>query len=408
LYPCSSGLQNTDGVLSWKNYVSVGYSDPATGGDGYYHLLDSNGDPNGPYVLANMVYANSHWSENSVFTYAYNNLCIFNGVDYNGKIVDYAGYSSYSTVQGYVPVTKELHDILVLMAANLGGSDHVTYANEWLEMCNYYIHYGVGADTINASDPIKGLAPFSAYEVHDTTNAMDDGDYNQINISNPLRGIYYAFTPETTAVYKFTSKNAKGLPDSNGNPTVAQSDPLCWIENAAGEELGGANADIGGNFEFYLPMRAGVTYYVRCCFSYPGDMGSYLLGIENVGDSVSILTLVTGGAYTFDLKLATEQEVYYNVISTVPNKDLIRLNDENEWVVMDKHGNEMSKIYLDMTHPTNLTETSIKNVLYPPTGDDGNPVTYIYSMKDDFGNPIYKPDYKPEDSAGEDVVDIKK
>ncbi len=403
LYPCASQLQNNNDVLSWANYVAVGYSDPANGGDGYYHLLDDKNQPNGPYVLANMMFTTSHWSNQSLYSYAYNGLCVFDGVDYNDKIIEYSSYASYSNIRGYVPVTKELHDVLVLMAQNLGANTE----NEWLEMCSYYLHYGTGAG-IADKNPIRGIAPFAADELHETTATTPDSGLNTIELFSPLRGIYYSFTPTTTAVYKFTSKNAQGVPLPNGTPTKAQSDPMCWIEDTDGNEVGGTPVDYEGDFVFYIPMKAGVKYYVRCCFSYPADMGSYQLGIENVGESVSILTPVTLGGYTYDLKIAETLGYYYNIINTIPDSDLIKINDENEWVVMNKNGTEMSNIYLDMTHGTNLTETSIKNILNPPLDSSNKPVTYIYTLNDDYGNPIFKPDYKPEDSKDEVAVDVKK
>ncbi|MDE6677326.1 MAG: hypothetical protein K2K12_06430, partial [Clostridia bacterium] len=176
LFDCTSDFDEDYRV--WKNYELVGFNET----DGFYHILDGNHLPNGPLVYLSTMMG-THWSNTSLYTYALQEkLPIKNGKNYNDFIMNYCMYASFSDYVSYVPVTKELKEALDIIADALGtGHDY-----EWLEMCVYLVRYGAGEPPAN---PIEGMTPFTAYDLHITEREYTDATYKQGISNNDLNKI---------------------------------------------------------------------------------------------------------------------------------------------------------------------------------------------------------------------------
>lgn len=365
-YNCATGADTVNNT--WKNYVEVAYNEQ----DGYYHLLDESGEPNGPYVLAGMA-SGTHWSDQSLYAYATGNNFDFGaGKNVNDLIIQYSYYAAVSDYTGYVPVTKELHDALVLIVENLGGGEnHVTHENEWLEMCSYYLYYGIGKE----SNPITGVAPFSATALKETGNATANADLNEITITKNIvpRGFYYTFTPSETAVYEFK--------------TYGDAEPVCWISSADDPTVWlNDNLEDDGNFTIYVPLQKGKLYYVQLDMAFQDSFGTYYLGIKNVGESARKFAPVTAGFYT----TKTEDEITSGTpnVKIVMYADAWGLNADDEPMIYDKDGFEISQIYVNLLGPTPLTDSIALASIFDPPVKDGKVQyfkTYIY---DELGQPV--------------------
>lgn len=317
-YQCSTDLAADNS--RYENYITPVFNSA----DGYYHVDAADG----PVILANMIYANTHWSNTSVFEYAYYGYCVYtiDGVviDDSDLLYNYASYATNSDAYGFVPVTEELKEALVRLTENLGGGEnHDTYENEWLELCEYYRHYGAshadGEICLQDEDPIVGLAQFNAHTVYETNEdgviLGSESKRNEISISKVTfpRGVYYAFTPTANAVYKFQSYDNV---NSDGQIDYTEG----WLFDGNGNMISSAeysatDADGGdSNFVIYAGLEAGKTYYLRLDFFLSGVLGTYKLIITNEGDEVKSLTACTN-QYTFDADWAEQYDEYLLLVN---------------------------------------------------------------------------------------------
>ncbi len=392
MYQCATQATGvgTD-EMKWTQYVQVGYNE----NDGYYHLLDANNEPNGPYVLAPMTQENTHWSNYSIFQYADNQVpgetCVFDGVDYRPTLIEYANVSVYSRIAGYTPVNAELQSILVKMTQEFGSGNQ--NSNEWLEICHYFVYYGANPESSALHrDPIVGLTKGKATELKETTGKTDPATWNEINIDSPMRGIYYKFVPDNTAVYEFTSygKNANN----------EDLDTYAWIEDTKGNILSLFHDNTASALNIYAPLAAGETYYVRCCFYSPDELGKYQLAVNNVGARKVIRQNVSDGAYTFDLNEYEETGNYYNIVSTIVDKSNIVKNSDGEWTVRNTNQKTMSKVYADFFNSTHLFNGgSIKELIAGKTAN-GKPIAYFLKDKAN-GNLIPRPGVDPDSAISD-------
>lgn len=347
-YYCSTNWDEENS--KWQNYVDVGFNE----NDGYYHLLDNNGKPNGPYVFAEMQNQNTHWSNASISYYVANNYCIYDdGIDDTDLITKYCGLSTKSTVFGFVPVTQELYEALNRLVKHQGGgANHVWNEKEWLEMCSYYIHYGAGTGPAD-KDPLKGAAPFSAYDLHETKGTNDLNEIVIDRLTMP-RGIYYKFVPETTAVYEF--KSYADIKDDSYAP-------ICWIEDEKGNQLSDEIFDTT-NFTLYVELTAGKPYFARCdmYFQVTGNTYTWQLGITNVGSTYTHLRTVTYDFITYDEEYADKYGEYKNHI--IYNGNIEAGQDINgNWVVRNKKtGDKLGDMYVDFLHPTYGIKVAYSNI----------------------------------------------
>ena len=267
----------------YTKYVDVVYNAE----DGYYHV----GTVDGPYLLADMI-EDTNWGY-SIYSealrarneYAAETLTqddpryvLVKNFD---LIEDYAWLTRFSDVM-LTPVTQELKLLLQELTAAIGNDDPDDEETEWLEVCRYYDHYGVGE---SISDPIRGLRNWNAFTA--TLN-----EPNHVNLQKILmpRGLRYKFVPEVSGAYVMYS--------------VGESDTYAWLFDEAGNQLMESDGGEGkeqiatdSNFEIIYEMEAGVPYYVYCAFFDVSMLGEYDFYIQKY-DGDFVMSPVGHGSYT--------------------------------------------------------------------------------------------------------------
>lgn len=345
-------VDNADISLDVFRYAATGYNDPTTpsgkaaatayknyitpvfnADDGYYHVNSKNG----PYLFADLMNA-TLWNQVDVWQLAYNGLLVYNGVDLQDLLEDYAWAANHST-NGYVPVTADLRELLhyVSKIPSLYGekSDKAWHANEWLETCIYYDHYGTQPAM---GDPTKGITFDGAIPLEEGTSHIVC-DRSLV----PL-GIKHKFTPTKTGAYRIQSLVPEEYED-----TDSCYDPQAWVIDSdrttflaySDDTLNNANVD---NFDICLTMNAGETYYLLFAF-FLNDVGEFDLSIEYLGETYTNLLNCAVGPYSFN---PVTNATY------VPTAKQTQLFDDGYYYVVDENGEKISKVYLDLTHVTYL------------------------------------------------------
>ena len=337
--------------------------------DGFYHV----GSANGPLLFANIT-TPSLWNAYDLWQLAYNNYLIYDGMNLSEVLEDYAWAAVNATLRTnapeVTPVTKELKDVLNMVAktyvpvgAKADEDKHVAYhEDEWLEMCVYYEHYGVGN---GIEDPTRGITYTSAIPLSLGVSTIN------VDISIVPVGLKHKFTPTQSGIYRFHSLVPKEYED-----TGAQYDPVCWILESSqtllptsevqflahGDDniLAGNNENFE-NFDIYVRLEAGETYYVLFGF-FLNSTGIFNVEVRYIGENHSTLESCATGPYSFneitmetyvpnalDYKYDQARDVYYH--------------DLNRNGVLDENNGD-SVIYLDMVRSTYIfTTTSLQKVI---------------------------------------------
>lgn len=271
----------------WSNvfYQWSKYIEPVLGSDGFYHV----GSATGPLLLADFL-SETHWSNDTLYTYVQNNDLTFDGVNYNELLETYASYTNNSTI-GYTPVTVELAEALKVITKELGHQNAVANENQWLELCVYYDAYATNG--VQMENPIIGIAPFTALEFDENNEASFTFD----RVIVP-RGFLIEITPEVSGAYMFTTTEAE-LP-TNG-----------WLFDENDEFISNANTGLrefairlqeegyeNNNFELYYYLEAGQTYYLRAAFYDIYEFSELNVKYEYIAESYDVLTLASDGAFT--------------------------------------------------------------------------------------------------------------
>lgn len=385
----------------WNTYQKVGLN-PL---DGYYHLLDDEGKPNGAYVLLDT--ANStHFSNVPLNRYLAEGQGS-HGLNEEDTLLlqQFASYASVSDIPNYTPVTQKLKDVLVKFCHNLSGDTSNTNENEWLELCSYYVHYGKGEDVFGSvdpvkNDPIKGCAPFSSVKLKETTGIPEANykdEYNAITISRLYypRGIYAEFVPAETGLYRFRSYGV----DKEGN----NFDTMCYITDLNEEEISLKSDEmtqsIGDHFTIYVRLEKGKRYFARCDFYLMGQFDTFYVGIERItADSegvedgyMKVERRLSASAYTFDEDIynQTNGQIFFNTPTYLA--DNYGQDADGNWVAnINVEERKESKIYLDLH--TAYFFPAIEKVFYPDKNSTGEPVELRYFTRDRHGEPIYARD----------------
>ena len=267
----------------YENYVEVFFNET----DGYYHVNSVDG----PILLANLRGYTQFSNTMSVWDMAYNGLIKVGNVDYVDEIERYANYASNGDIFGYCSVDQRLRELLEIVANVVGTEDE---PNEWLQMCAYYDAYGTNGKQLK--DPVKGLAPFSAYDV--TLGQMHELTYNKVFIP---RGYLNKFVPETSGVYRITSfSNEAGLTySSTGDFSV-----IGWLFNEDLEIIKTYSHDEKlwsdyNNVSMIVYLEAGKTYYIDLVYFDLNATGSFTFDVQWIGETADIFTLASPGAFTY-------------------------------------------------------------------------------------------------------------
>lgn len=282
----------TDG--NTYTYETVVYNES----DGYYHV----GTANGPLLLADLMGYTQFNEEQSV-----HDLVYAGDADKDGKslydyekdgglgMVKYFSYASNATINGVCTVTKELGEMLKQVAEVAGFDDD---PNEWLKICKYFKAYGPNVKQLQ--DPIKGLAPFSAFTTTLGKNVASNNFYYDRAIIP--RGLMSEFIPTKSGVYRFTSKSDY------------QDGIDAWIFNENSEVIYTYEHDEkmfldNNNCSIVYYMEAGKPYYINMAFWDVYATGTINYDVEYLGASMKLFRLCAPGYFTYDTN-ATGDAMY--------------------------------------------------------------------------------------------------
>ncbi len=348
------------------SYVDVVYNEA----DGYYHV----GTANGPLLLADLMGYTPFNEEESVQDIVYNGDADKDGVSLYDKkedgglgMVQYFSYASNSTLNGVCTVNKELGEMLKQVAevAGFDGDE-----NEWLKMCKYFKAYGTNGGQLQ--DPIKGLAPFCAFE---TTLGKDvSTNYFYYDRAIIPRGLMSEFVPATSGVYRFTSKSDY------------QDGIDAWIFGENGEVLYTYEHDermytddINCSIVYY--MEAGKKYYINMAFWDIYATGYIYYDVEYLGSSYELFRLAAPGYFTYDSD--STGEVMYDIITG----GITPVLKEDGYYYDEADG---SKIYVDFEGLTTVFSQSIKQMIemggfdFSKSETDGEILAYLKQNGNDI------------------------
>ena len=317
--------------------------------DGYYHV----GSENGPLLLADLMNYTQYNEEKTVWELCYEETVTRNGQGVYEEMVDYFSYASNSRLSGVCTVNQELAEWLTLVDECTGfdlGDDY-----EWLKLCRYYEAYGT--DT-QLSDPIAGLATFSAYEAKLGKNVAT----NCFHYDRPImpRGLLARFTPEKTGVYLISSRcdSDHGVEgwifgeDRNGDYYTYSPDIRTVPDTY--------------NVYMYYYMEAGANYYIDIALWDIYEVNTVHYDIEYVAPTLDVFRIASPGFFTYDTN-ATGDQMYALIaggIDVVLGEDGIYYEDLG-------NGKKGSKLYADFTGITGVFSNPITSV--PACNADGTP-----------------------------------
>lgn len=259
-YAATEKNDDADATTQFKNYIQPIYNAE----DGYYHVNEASG----PILFANMMLA-SPWNETSVWILAVEGYCVVEGNDLKNPLEHHAWVASNNQVNpGYAPVTSHLKALLENVVSEVNAYkkwDGAPHANEWLELCVYYEHYG---NTPEMPDPTMGLTYHAAYE-------MQAGK-NRVSVPHLLtpRGFKYKYTPTETAIYHIYSTGTESTVCFFGDERL--EDVLIGVQDAPFlgiysylDRSGDMQPDPkdptkeipNDNFDFHYVLQANKTYY---------------------------------------------------------------------------------------------------------------------------------------------------
>lgn len=330
--------------------------------DGYYHV----GSADGPLLLADLMNYTQLSEDKTVWDIVYNGIATLDGENFYEDMVSYFSYASNSSLSGACTVNKELAQWLKIVADNVGfdGSEY-----EWLKFCKYYQAYGTDAQL---TDPIKGLANFSAYEAKLGTNI----ETNSFYYDRPImpRGLLAKFTAPKAGVYRITSRSESihGVEgwifgeDRNSDYYTYEHDER--------------RNDDGLNVSMLYYLGAGESCYIDIAFWDIYEVGTIYYDIEYVGATYDLLRLASPSYFTYDTNATGDQ--MYNIIAggidVVLGPDGYYYQDLGK----DANGDQQygSKLYADFTGITGIISHAIATV--PAYDENGKVIGEVKGMID--------------------------
>lgn len=309
------------------NYVDVVFNEQ----DGYYHV----GTANGPLLLVDIMNTTQFNEEDSIWNMAYEGLIQIDGKDYGEALEQYANYALNSNLSGICSVNQELYELLQYVDQAVGFDE--ADDKEWLKACKYYQSYGTDKQL---EDPIKGLAPFSAYEAKLGKDVPTN--YFYYNRLIMPRGLFAEFVPTRSGVYRITSENESRdgvdgwIFDADKN-IILDSDK--YLERTFDEQ---------GEISLVCYMEAGKSYYINIALKTTNEQLGYIYyDIEYLGGSYQYFVSASPGAYTF----ATDESGTAMNYTVAPGIDVV-LGDDGYYYHDLGDGKKGSKIYLDFVNST--------------------------------------------------------
>ncbi len=267
----------------YENYAEI-----FLGSDGYYHV----GSADGPLLLADLMNYTLFSDENSVWGYVLDGAVVIDGKNYYDELVEYCNYAAHSDISGLCPVNEELMALLKIVAMAVG--DGYYNENDWLEMCKYYEAYGTAG--VQLGDPIKGLAPHSAFDTVVNTDSDPDDYYPNTVVYEKLimpRGLLYKFVPTLSGVYRIQSNSSIEL-----NAWIFDEFKNLLAEYDRIERF--PTVDLK-NICMYMYFEAGKEYYIDIAFYEVTQMGTFTFKVEYVDESYTIFASASAGFFTYEL-----------------------------------------------------------------------------------------------------------
>lgn len=319
--------------------------------DGYYHV----GLADGPLLLVDMMGYTAFNEEVTLWDLAYNGDITLDGHDYYEDLEIFFSYSSNSSLNGVCTVNQRLGELLKIVDQVVGFDD--ADDNEWLKFCKYYQVYGT--DGVQLEDPIKGLAPFSAYEAKLGKNIESNSFYYSTAIIP--RGKLAKFVPSKSGVYRITSRNESTQGVEGWIFDDQRNELYCY-------EMCERMYSDSNNVSMLYYMEAGTPYFIDIAFWDVYEVGTIYYDIEYVAAELELFRLASPGYFTYDTD-ATGEAMYHTIaggIDVVLNDDGYYYEDLGE----DENGNQIygSMLYADFTGVTNLFSNPIATV----EGEDEN------------------------------------
>lgn len=321
--------------------------------DGYYHV----GSADGPLLLADLMGYTQFNEEKTVWELVYNEEATYQGAGFYEDMVSYFSYASNSAINGVCTVNRELGEWLKRIADSVGFTED---ENEWLQICRYYEVYGPDAGQL--TDPIKGLATFSAYAAH-------LGGGNSFYYDRPImpRGLLARFVPSKSGVYRITSlldseQGAEGWIFTYDQVTGTRDGGYTY------EQVERLNDD-PMNVSMVYYMEAGKEYYIDIAFWDIYATGSIDYKIEYVGREYDLFRLGSPGYFTYDTNATGE--LMYALISGGVKVVLGEDGYYHEDLGLDEQGKQRygSILYCDFTGVTGLFNLPLADV--PAYHEDG-------------------------------------
>ncbi len=317
-------------------YVQIVYNDA----DGYYHV----GTKDGPLLLVDLMNTTMLNEEDSIWNMAYNGSIKVGGVDYGEKLETYANYALNSNLYGITSINQELYELLqyVDQAAGFDEADN----QEWLKACKYFQAYGTSEQL---EDPIKGLAPFSAYKAQLGKNiATNHFYYNRIIMP---RGMFAEFVPSRSGVYRITSRN-----DSRDGVDgwIFDAEKNILLDSMDNFER---TFDEKGEVSMVMYMEAGKPYYINIALKTTNEqVGDVYYDIEYLGSTYNYFISASPGTFSFSTD-ATGTAVNYTIAPGIK----VVLGDDGYYYHDLGNGKKGSKLYADFVNSTSSITTPISS-----------------------------------------------
>ncbi len=348
---------NPDAEGNLQNYATVVFNVE----DGYYHV----GTEDGPYLLANITGV-TQYSQASVSQMSsggiFHNVGHTGGVTFitlgtdnpgEGSYVEgdkgYAWYATNSKVQYHVPVDYRLKIVLDELTKKLYEKKYAkSYSsNTWLELCAY-------VDNLSGTpieNPIKGLCDKEAI-------TMVGGDVaNHVVVDRTLvpRGIVYKYVCKETGAYSIYSIICDDMKGQAGAFVYITGANLTKSDDAI------------DNFNLFVTLYEGETYYVSVAFDQPGIWGEMDVYVKYVAESYDDFIVAGIGAYTW--KLDEDGNFYYDdngdfVFVTMKNNDICAaLGDDGYYHQIlpsgELDGGDTSYMWISVTQNNSLWDYSL-------------------------------------------------
>lgn len=346
------------------------YVDVVLGEDGYYHV----GSADGPLVLADLMGYTAFSDEASVYVWAYNGEIVVGTKNYYDEIIAYCSYASNSVINGLCTVNEELKSLLDIVVSVKGFDKD---ENEWLKMCKYYDAYGTDGKPL--SDPIAGLAPHSAFDTVLSTDETDAEDYypNTVVYDRLImpRGLWYAFTPTKSGVYRITSDSKSSvngwifLADKTELLVYDHIERFTKIPEDPEDHLHQAN-----NVSMVAYFEAGTTYYIDIAFYEVTEVGSFDFRIEYEAESLELFRSVSpSGAFTYEV------DENGNITDTLIAGGFdVALGEDGYYHIKNEDGTLGGLVYLDLTTSTGFFNKPI--YIDPDVFKEGTVINDLISL----------------------------